>query len=59
MQPVGEDYAYTLLIETRFSNHRIYKATTGLSVTILGDILSSGMKVEDILIVGKQGELVV
>ncbi|KAL2477094.1 translocase of chloroplast [Forsythia ovata] len=59
MQSVGKDIAYTLRSETRFSNHRINKAIAGLSATLLGDVLTGGMKVEDKLIVGKRGQLVV
>ncbi|KAL2231679.1 UNVERIFIED_CONTAM: Translocase of chloroplast chloroplastic [Sesamum indicum] len=59
MQSVGKDYAYTLRSETRFSNHRMNKAAAGLSATLLGDVLTGGMKVEDKLIIGKRGQLVV
>ncbi|KAB5541553.1 hypothetical protein DKX38_014527 [Salix brachista] len=52
MQTVGKDLAYTLRGETRFSNFRKNKATAGLSVTLLGDVLSAGVKVEDKLIAG-------
>ena len=53
MQSVGKDLAYTLRSETRFSNYRKNKATAGLSVTLLGDVMTSGVKVEDKLIVNK------
>ncbi|KAH6756140.1 translocon outer complex protein 120 [Perilla frutescens var. hirtella] len=59
MQPVGKDYAYTLRSETRFSNHRINKAAAGLSATVLGDVLTGGLKLEDKLIIGKRGQIVV
>ncbi|KAG8389171.1 hypothetical protein BUALT_Bualt02G0201300 [Buddleja alternifolia] len=59
MQSVGKDMAYTLRSETRFSNRRINKASAGLSATLIGDILSGGIKLEDKLIVGKRGQLVV
>ncbi|KAI3447955.1 hypothetical protein Pfo_004620 [Paulownia fortunei] len=59
MQSVGKDYAYTLRSETRFSNHRINKAAAGLSATVLGDVLTGGIKVEDKLVIGKRGQLVV
>ncbi|GAB4853198.1 hypothetical protein Ancab_017385 [Ancistrocladus abbreviatus] len=58
MQSVGKDMAYTLRSETRFSNYRHNKATAGLSVTLLGDAWSAGMKVEDKLIANKQFRLV-
>ncbi|KAI3446235.1 hypothetical protein Pfo_002900 [Paulownia fortunei] len=59
MQSVGKDMAYTLRSETRFSNHRINKAAAGLSATLMGDVLTGGVKLEDKLIVGKRGQLVV
>ncbi|KAG7975802.1 hypothetical protein I3843_06G118100 [Carya illinoinensis] len=58
MQTVGKDLAYTLRSETRFCNFRKNKATAGLSVTLLGDALSAGLKVEDKLIANKQFQLV-
>ncbi|CAK7329526.1 unnamed protein product [Dovyalis caffra] len=58
MQTVGKDLAYTLRSETRFSNFRKNKATAGLSVTLLGDVLSAGVKVEDKLIAGKRFQMV-
>ncbi|MCD7468933.1 hypothetical protein HAX54_007489 [Datura stramonium] len=59
MQSVGKDLAYTLRSETRFSNYRKNKATAGFSVTLLGDVMTGGVKVEDKLIVNKRGLLVV
>ncbi|XP_041013692.1 translocase of chloroplast 120, chloroplastic-like [Juglans microcarpa x Juglans regia] len=58
MQTVGKDLAYTLRSETRFCNFRKNKATAGLSVTLLGDALSAGLKVEDKLIANKRFQLV-
>ncbi|KAJ6365294.1 hypothetical protein OIU76_030131 [Salix suchowensis] len=58
MQTVGKDLAYTLRSETRFSNFRKNKATAGLSVTLLGDVVSAGVKVEDKLIAGKRFQMV-
>lgn len=59
MQSLGKDYAYTLRSETRFSNHRINKAAAGLSATVLGDVITGGLKLEDKLIIGKRGQMVV
>ncbi|KAL1541150.1 translocase of chloroplast 120, chloroplastic-like protein [Salvia divinorum] len=59
MQSLGKDYAYTLRSETRFSNHRINKAIAGLSATVLGDVVTGGLKLEDKLIIGKRGQIVV
>ncbi|KAL7002574.1 hypothetical protein U1Q18_003726 [Sarracenia purpurea var. burkii] len=58
MQTLGKDIAYTLRSETRFCNYRRNKATAGLSVTVLGDALTTGVKVEDKLIVNKRFRLV-
>ncbi|KAL1205804.1 Translocase of chloroplast [Cardamine amara subsp. amara] len=53
MQTVGKELAYTLRNETRFNNFRKNKAAAGLSVTLLGDSVSAGLKVEDKLIASK------
>ncbi|KAF5727829.1 translocase of chloroplast chloroplastic-like isoform X2 [Tripterygium wilfordii] len=58
MQTVGKDLAYTLRGETRFFNFKKNKATGGLSVTLLGDALSGGVKVEDKLAVNKRFQIV-
>ncbi|XP_009340247.2 translocase of chloroplast 120, chloroplastic [Pyrus x bretschneideri] len=58
MQTVGKDLAYTLRSDTRISNFRKNKATAGLSVTLLGDALSAGMKVEDKFIANKRFQLI-
>ncbi|KAF9620761.1 hypothetical protein IFM89_014494 [Coptis chinensis] len=54
MQTVGKDMSYTLRSETRFSNFRNNKTAAGLSVTLLGDALTAGVKLEDKLIVNKR-----
>ncbi|CAN4107385.1 unnamed protein product [Withania somnifera] len=59
MQSVGKDLAYTLRSETRFCNYRKNKATAGLSVTLLGDVMTGGLKVEDKLTFNRRGSLVV
>ncbi|KAH7518452.1 hypothetical protein FEM48_Zijuj09G0173100 [Ziziphus jujuba var. spinosa] len=59
MQTVGKDLAYTLRSETKFANFRKNKATAGISVTLLGDSLSAGLKMEDKLIANKRFQLVV
>ncbi|XWS62665.1 hypothetical protein CRYUN_Cryun06bG0030300 [Craigia yunnanensis] len=58
LQTVGKDLAYTLRSETRFSNLTKNKATAGISVTLLGDALSAGVKVEDKLIANKRFQVV-
>ncbi|XP_075074297.1 translocase of chloroplast 120, chloroplastic [Nicotiana tabacum] len=59
MQSVGKDLAYTLRSETRFCNYRKNKATAGLSVTLLGDVMTGGVKVEDKFAFNRRGLLVV
>ncbi|KAL2937154.1 hypothetical protein RDABS01_020603 [Bienertia sinuspersici] len=58
MQSVGKEMAYTLRSETRFSNYRRNKATAGLSATLMGDVVSAGLKLEDKLIINKQLRMV-
>lgn len=58
MQTVGKDLSYTLRSESRFSNFWRNKATAGLSVTVLGDAVSAGMKLEDKVIVNKRFRVV-
>lgn len=58
VQSVGKDMSYTLRSETRFSNYRRNKATAGLSATLMGDVLSAGLKLEDKLIINKQLRIV-
>ncbi|KAM5550012.1 translocase of chloroplast 120, chloroplastic [Rosa sericea] len=58
MQTVGKDLAYTLRGDTRFSNFRTNKASAGVSVTLLGDALSAGLKIEDKFIPHKRFRLV-
>ncbi|ESQ50869.1 hypothetical protein EUTSA_v10022525mg [Eutrema salsugineum] len=53
MQTVGKELAYTVRGETRFNNFRRNKAAAGLSLTLLGDSVSAGLKVEDKLIANK------
>ncbi|KAH1099109.1 hypothetical protein J1N35_016030 [Gossypium stocksii] len=54
MQTVGNDMYYTLSGDTRFINFYNNKATTGLSMTLLDDVLAAGLKVEDKMIVNKR-----
>ncbi|GLT86105.1 hypothetical protein SLE2022_042670 [Rubroshorea leprosula] len=58
MQTVGKDLAYTFRSETRFSNFKKNKATAGISFTLLGDALSTGVKVEDKFIPNKRLQVV-
>ncbi|XAR72718.1 Small monomeric GTPase [Bertholletia excelsa] len=59
MQTLGKDIAYTIRSETRFCNYKRNKATAGLSLTVLGDALSAGLKFEDKLIATKRLRMVV
>ena len=59
IQTIGKDLAYTLRGETKFSNFKRNKTTCGLSVTVLGDTVAGGMKVENHKMFGKRAKLVV
>ncbi|MCO5592142.1 hypothetical protein L7F22_046138 [Adiantum nelumboides] len=58
IQTIGKDLAYTLRSETRFDNFKRNKTTCGLAVTLLGDTVAAGMKIEDRLLIGKRVKLV-
>eukprot|EP00268_Persea_americana_P031338 TRINITY_DN3046_c0_g1_i7.p1 TRINITY_DN3046_c0_g1~~TRINITY_DN3046_c0_g1_i7.p1 ORF type:complete len:1409 (-),score=460.73 TRINITY_DN3046_c0_g1_i7:259-4485(-) len=58
MQTAGKDMAYTLRSEVRFSSFRCNKTSAGVSVNIIGDALSAGLKFEDILLIRKRLKLV-
>ncbi|RWW00511.1 hypothetical protein GW17_00036530 [Ensete ventricosum] len=54
MQTVGKDIAYTLRGETSFRNIRRNNTAAGVSVTVLGDAVSAGLKFEDKLMISKR-----
>ncbi|CAL9782146.1 unnamed protein product [Musa acuminata subsp. burmannicoides] len=54
MQTVGKDVAYTLRGDTRFKNFRRNNTAAGVSVTVLGDSLSAGLKFEDKLMISQR-----
>lgn len=58
IQTIGKDLAYTVRSETRFDNFKRNKTTCGLAVTLLGDTVAAGMKIEDRLLIGKRAKLV-
>ncbi|CAN7106783.1 unnamed protein product [Brassica rapa subsp. narinosa] len=58
MQNAGKELAYTVRSDMRFNNFRKHKAAAGLSVTLLGDSVSAGLKVEDKLIANKRFRMV-
>jgi len=57
MQTVGKDLAYTLRSETRIKNFRRNNTAVGASLTVLGDAMSPGMKIEDSLVVNERFRL--
>ncbi|GLJ52066.1 hypothetical protein SUGI_1107320 [Cryptomeria japonica] len=58
IQNIGKEVSYTLHSETRFSNFKYNKIKAGMAFTLLGDSLSVGMKLEDILMIGKRFKVV-
>jgi Toc86/159 family protein import component len=58
IQTVGRQLAYILRGETKIKNIKKNKTTGGFSVTFLGDIVATGLKVEDQLSLGKRLSLV-
>ncbi|CAO2208508.1 unnamed protein product [Urochloa humidicola] len=58
IQTVGRQLAYILRGETKIKNIKKNKTTGGFSVTFLGDIVATGLKVEDQISLGKRLSLV-
>ncbi|AQK95091.1 Translocase of chloroplast 159 chloroplastic [Zea mays] len=58
IQTVGRQLAYILRGEAKIKNIKKNKTTGGFSVTFLGDIVATGLKVEDQLSLGKRLSLV-
>jgi Toc86/159 family protein import component len=58
IQTLGKELAYTVRTETRFSNFKHNKTTAGLAMTLLGDAITGGIKLEDRLMIGKRFKLV-
>ncbi|CAN6345308.1 unnamed protein product [Urochloa humidicola] len=58
IQTVGQHLAYILHSETKIKNIKKNKTTGGFSVTFLGDIVATGLKVEDQISLGKRLSLV-
>ncbi|GLT99126.1 hypothetical protein SLE2022_165900 [Rubroshorea leprosula] len=54
IQAVGRQLAYILRGETKFKILTMNKAAAGLSVTLLGENIATGLKVEDQITVGKR-----
>ncbi|KAJ6836215.1 translocase of chloroplast 120, chloroplastic [Iris pallida] len=59
VQTLGKDVAYTARGETRVKNFGRNSTTAGVSVSVLGDAVSAGAKVEDRLVVNRRLRLLV
>jgi Toc86/159 family protein import component len=59
LQSVGKDISYTVRGETRFRNFKRNDTSAGVSVNMLGDSMSAGVKIEDRLVVNKQLKMLV
>ncbi|XP_019461628.1 PREDICTED: translocase of chloroplast 159, chloroplastic-like isoform X6 [Lupinus angustifolius] len=58
IQNIGKQLAYIVKGETKFKNFKRNKTAAGLSVTFLGENVSTGLKVEDQIALGKRLVLV-
>ncbi|EEF45536.1 translocase of chloroplast 159, chloroplastic [Ricinus communis] len=58
IQAMGKQLAYILRSETKFKNFKLHKTTCGMSITLLGKNISTGLKIEDQIAVGKRLALV-
>lgn len=58
IQNIGKQLAYIVRGETKFKNFKKNKTTAGVSVTFLGENVSTGIKVEDQIAFGKRLVLV-
>jgi Toc86/159 family protein import component len=58
IQNIGKQLAYIVRGETKFKNFKKNKTTAGVSVTFLGENVSTGVKVEDQIALGKRLVLV-
>ncbi|XP_019419768.1 PREDICTED: translocase of chloroplast 159, chloroplastic-like isoform X2 [Lupinus angustifolius] len=58
VQNIGKQIAYILGGETEFKNFKRNKTAAGLSVSFLGETISTGLKVEDQIVLGKRLALV-
>ncbi|XP_074561314.1 translocase of chloroplast 101, chloroplastic-like [Curcuma longa] len=54
IQALGKQLAYTMQCETKRKTSKKNKATGGISVTFLGETITTGLKFEDQLSIGKQ-----
>ncbi|KAK7359128.1 hypothetical protein VNO77_01074 [Canavalia gladiata] len=58
IQNIGKQLAYIVRGETKFKNFKRNKTAAGVSVTFLGENVSTGLKVEDQIALGKRMVLV-
>ncbi|KAK7247257.1 hypothetical protein RIF29_42136 [Crotalaria pallida] len=58
IQNIGKQLAYIVRGETKFKNYKRNKTAAGFSVTFLGENVSTGLKVEDQIALGKRLVLV-
>ncbi|KAF7842465.1 translocase of chloroplast 159, chloroplastic-like [Senna tora] len=58
IQNVGKQLAYIFRGETKFNNYKRNKTTAGMSVTFLGENISTGLKIEDQIALGRRFVLV-
>ncbi|KAL2343187.1 hypothetical protein Fmac_004472 [Flemingia macrophylla] len=58
IQNIGKQLAYIVRGETKFKNFKRNKTAAGVTVTFLGENVSTGLKVEDQIAVGKRLVLV-
>ncbi|XP_027921022.1 translocase of chloroplast 159, chloroplastic [Vigna unguiculata] len=58
IQNIGKQLAYIVRGETKFKNFKRNKTSGGVSVTFLGENVSTGVKIEDQIAVGKRLVLV-
>ncbi|KAI4297058.1 hypothetical protein L6164_036966 [Bauhinia variegata] len=54
IQNIGKQLAYIVRGETKFKNLKRNKTAVGFSVTFLGENVSTGMKIEDQIAIGKR-----
>uniref|UniRef100_A0A6N2K804 AIG1-type G domain-containing protein n=1 Tax=Salix viminalis TaxID=40686 RepID=A0A6N2K804_SALVM len=58
IQNVGRQLAYILRSETKFKNFKMNKTSAGISFTLLGENVATGLKIEDQIAVAKHLALV-
>ncbi|CAK7333195.1 unnamed protein product [Dovyalis caffra] len=58
IQTIGRQLAYILRSETKLKKFKMNKTSAGISVTLLGENVATGLKIEDQITVGKRLALV-